>query len=92
MDNKLLYVLILSVCSYRVPLQDNKLFRKTIKFSFSDEIVTRDRIHLTENGEDVKTELETAETLNYFLGNNVMKNLMILKYSEYNPSIDRVEN
>ena len=73
-------------------MQDNKLFRKTIKFSFSDEIVTRDRIYLTENGEDVKTELETAETLNYFLGNNVMKNLMILKYSEYNPSIDRVEN
>ena len=48
-------------------LMDNKLFWKTIKPSFSDKIVTRDRIHLTENGEVVKTELETAETLNNFL-------------------------
>ena len=62
-------------------LMDNKLFWKTIKPSFSDKIVTRDRIHLTENGEVVKTELETAETLNNFFG-NVIKNLMIPKYSE----------
>ena len=47
-------------------LMDNKLFWKIIKPSFSDKIVTRDRIHLTENGEVVKTELETAETLNNF--------------------------
>ena len=46
---------------------------------------------MTENGEVVKTELETAETLNNFFG-NVIKNLMIPKYSEYDPSIDRVEN
>ena len=72
-------------------LIDNKLFWKTIKPSFSDKIVTRDRIHLTENGEVVKTELETAETLNNFFG-NVMKNLIIPKYSEYDPSIDRVES
>ena len=61
-------------------LMDNKLFWKTIKPSFSDKIVTRDRIHLTENGEVVKTELETAETLNNFFG-NVIKNQMIPKYS-----------
>ena len=45
---------------------DNKLFWKTMKTSFSDKIVTRDRIHSTENGEVVKTELETAKTLNDF--------------------------
>ena len=56
---------------------DNKLFRKTIKPSFSDTIVTRERTHLTENGEVDKTELETAETLNNFFG-NVIKNLMIM--------------
>ena len=72
-------------------LMDNKLFWKTIKPSFSDKIVTRDKVHLTENGEVVKTELETPETLNNFFG-NVIKNLMIPKYSEYDPSIDRVEN
>ena len=70
---------------------DNKLFWKTIKPSFSDKIVTRDRMHLTENGEVVKNELETAEALNNFSG-NVIKNQMIPKYSEYDPSIDRVEN
>ena len=72
-------------------LMDNKLFWKTIKPSFSDKIVTRDRIHLTENGEVVKTELETAENLNNFFG-NVIKNLMIPKYSDNDPSLDRIEN
>ena len=46
-------------------LMDNKLFWKTIKPLFSDKIVTTDIIHLTENGEVAKTELETAETLNF---------------------------
>ena len=55
---------------------DNKLFWKTMKPSFSDKIVTRDKIHLTDNDEVVKTELETTETPNYFFG-NVIKNLMI---------------
>ena len=48
-------------------------------------------MHLTENGEVVNTELKTAESLNNFFG-NVLKSLMISKYSEYDPSIDRVEN
>ena len=70
---------------------DNKLFWKTIKASFSDKIVTRERIHQTEIGEAIKTELETAETHNNFFG-NVIKSLMIPKYSEYDKSMDRVEN
>ena len=57
----------------------NKLFWKTIKPSFSDKIITRDKIHLTENGEVIKTELETTVTLNNFFG-NLIKNLMIPKY------------
>ena len=72
-------------------LMDNKLFWKTIKPSFFDKIVKRDRIHLTENGEVAKTELETAETLNNLFG-NVIKSLMIPKYNEYDPSTDRVKN
>ena len=72
-------------------LMDNKLFWKTIKPSFSDKIVTRDRIHLTENGKVAKTELETAETLNNFFG-NVIKSLIIPKCNEYDPSTDRVKN
>ena len=46
---------------------------------------------MTENGEVVKTELETAQRLNKSFG-NVIKNLVVPKYSEYNPSIDSVEN
>ena len=72
-------------------LMGNKLFWKTIKPSFPDKVVTRDRIHLTENSEVVKTELETAETLNNFFG-NVIKSLMIPKYNEYDRSTDRVKN
>ena len=72
-------------------LMDNKLFWKTIKPSFSDKIVTRDKIHFTENGEVVKTKLETAETLNNFF-ENVIKSLKIPKYNEYDPSTDRVKN
>ena len=47
-------------------LMDNKIFWKTIQPSFSNNIVTRDRTHLTENGKVCKIELETAETLIFF--------------------------
>ena len=46
---------------------------------------------MTENDEVVKTEFETAETLNNFFG-DVIKSLMIPKYNEYDPSTDRVKN
>ena len=75
---------------YERNLTDKKLFWKTIKPSFSDKIITRDRIHLIEKVEVVKTELGTAETLNIFF-RNVIKNLMIPKYSEYDPSIDKLK-
>ena len=40
---------------------DNKLFWKTIKPSMSDKVMTKDRINLSEKGESVKTESETAD-------------------------------
>ena len=70
---------------------DNKLFWKTIKPSFSDKIMTRDRINLSEKGELVKTELETAEVLNKFFS-NIVNNLEILKYSKYQSFIDNIED
>ena len=69
---------------------DNKLFWKTIKPSFSDKIMTRDRINLSEKGELVKTELETAEVLNKFFS-NIVNNLEISKYSKYESFIDNIE-
>ena len=44
--------------------------------------MTRDRINLSEKGELVKTDLETAEILNKFFSNTV-SNLEILKCSKY---------
>ena len=69
---------------------DNKLFWKTIKPSFSDKIMTRDRINLSEKGELVKTELETAEVLNKFFS-NIVNNLEISKYSKYESFIDNIK-
>ena len=70
---------------------DNKLFWKTWKPSLSDKVMTRDRINLSEKGELVKTELETAEVLNKFFS-NIAKNLEISKYSKYEFFIDNIED
>ena len=69
---------------------DNKLFWKTIKPSFSDKIMTRDRINLSEKGELVKTELETAEVLNKFFS-NIVSHPEISKYSKYESFIENIE-
>ena len=59
---------------------DEKLFWKTIKPSFSDKLGARDKIHLTEKDEIIKTEIETAETLNRVFANVIN-----------NPLIDSIE-
>ena len=69
---------------------DNKHFWKTIKPSLSDKVMTRDRTNLSEKGELVKTELETAEVLNKFFS-NIAKNLEISKYSKYESFIGNIE-
>ena len=53
--------------------------------------MTRDRINLSEKGELVKTELETAEVLNKFFS-NIANNLEISKYSKYESFIDNIED
>ena len=62
---------------------DNKLFWKTIKPSFSDKIMTRNRRNLkkSEKEEKIKTELETEKVLNEFFS-NIVNNLEISKYSK----------
>ena len=39
---------------------DNKFFSKTVKPLISDKVAAKDKIHLIENNEIVKTYLETA--------------------------------
>ena len=53
--------------------------------------MTRDRINLSEKGESVKTELETAEVLNKFFF-DIVNNLEISKYSKYESFIDNIED
>ena len=45
---------------------DDQLFWKTVTFLLSDTITGKDRIHLIENSEFVKTDLEIAAFLNNF--------------------------
>ena len=52
---------------------DNKLFWKTIKPLLSDKFAGKNKIHLIENNELVKTDLETAEVLNNLFSNIVQK-------------------
>ena len=44
----------------------NKLFWKAVKPFLSHKFVGKNKIHLTENGELIKTNLETVEILNDF--------------------------
>ena len=59
---------------------DNKLFWKTVKSLLSGKVAGKDRIHLIENNELIKSDLETAEVLNNFFS-NIVQNLDISKYS-----------
>ena len=60
---------------------DNKLFWKSVKPLLSDKSRIRDRINISEKGEILKTESETAETLNSFFS-NIVKNLDFSRYSD----------
>ena len=70
---------------------DNKLFWKTVKPLLSEKFNARKRISLSENGEIVKIEKETAEVLNTFFG-NIVKNLNISEYSDFDPIIENVKD
>ena len=68
---------------------DNKLFLKSVKPLLSDKSRIRDRINISEKGEILKTESETAETPNSFFS-NIVKNLNISRYGEFNPVTENI--
>ena len=70
---------------------DNELFRKTVKSVVSDNVAGKDEIHLIENNELVKTDLETAEDLNNFFSNIVL-NLDISRYSNGEPLLSNTND
>ena len=53
--------------------------------------MTENRINLSEKGELLKTELETAEVLNKFFS-NIVTNLESSKYSNYGSFIGNIED
>ena len=67
---------------------DNKLFWKSVK-PLSDKSRITDRINISEKCEILKTESETAETLNSFFS-NIVKNLNLLRYSEFDPVTENI--
>ena len=72
-------------------VSDDKLFWKTVKPSLSEKLNTRERISVSENGEIVKTEKETADVFNNFFDNTV-KNLNNSQYSDFDPVIENVKD
>ena len=58
---------------------------------FSDKSISVDKINLTENGEYVKTEMETAEVFNNFFSNTV-KNIKIPQYSNFDTIAQNIED
>ena len=70
---------------------DNKLFWRTVKPLLSDNVAGKDEIHLIENNELVKTDLETAEVLNKFFSNTV-QNLDISRYSNGQPLVSNTND
>ena len=70
---------------------DNKLFWKTVKPLLPDKVAGKDKIHLIENNELVKTDLETAEVLNNFLS-NIVQNLDIPGYSNDEPLVSETND
>ena len=70
---------------------DNKLFWKTVKPLLSDKVAGKDEIHLIENNELVKTDLEIAEVLNNFFS-NIVQNLGISRYSNNEPLVSNTND
>ena len=68
---------------------DNKLFWKSVKPLLSDKSRIRDRINISEKGKVLKTESETAESLNSFFS-NIVKNLNISRYSEFDSVTENI--
>ena len=70
---------------------DNKLFWKTVKPLLSDKIMGKDHIHLVENDELIKTDLETAEIFNNFFS-NIAQNLKISRYTNEEPIVSNIND
>ena len=70
---------------------DNKLFWKTVKPLLSDKVMGKDHIHLVENDELIKTDLETTEVFNNFFS-NIVQNLKVSRYTNEEPIVSNIND
>ena len=70
---------------------DNKCFWKTVKPFLSDKTHGNDKIHLIENNELLKTDVETAEVFNEFFSNIVQK-LNIPRFANDGPLVNNISD
>ena len=68
---------------------NNKLFWKSVKPLLSDKSRIRDRISISEKGQILKPESETAENPNSFFS-NIRKNLNISRNSEFDSATENI--
>ena len=69
----------------------NKSFWKTVKPFLSDKTHGNDKIHLIENDELLKTDLETAEVFNEFFS-NIVQNLNIPRFENDEPIVNNISD
>ena len=70
---------------------DNKSFWKTVKSFLPDKTHRNDKIHLIENDELLKTDLETAEVFNEFFS-NIVQNLNIPRFENDEPIVNNISD
>ena len=74
---------------YKKSVANKRLFWKSVKSLLSDKSRLIYRMNISEKCELLKTESETSETLKSFFS-NIVKNLNILRYSEFDPVTENV--
>ena len=67
----------------------NRLFWKSVKSLLLDKSRIIYRMSISEKCEILRTESETAKTLNSFFL-NIIKNLSILRYSQFGPVTENI--
>ena len=67
----------------------NRLFWKSVKSLLLDKSRIIYRMSISEKCEILRTESETAKTLNSFFL-NIIKNLTILRYSQFDPVTENI--
>ena len=68
---------------------NNRLFWKSVKSLLLDKSRIIYRMSISEKCEILRTESETAKTLNSFFL-NIIKNLSILRYSQFDPVTENI--